>query len=220
MKKQLLSIGVLSALVLTSTTAARADSYAGSDWLFNLSGVLTAPLVGTLALNVVNEPITIGQSSASSITIPVNFPPYFNSTVNATVTGTNVKGSVNIATVIIPSGTISGVNFDLRLQNITVNLVGNATGINPGEVEAFGPRVHDITGVPSTDPFSTNPNTTWATIQNVQVPGPFNTWITIGSATVSVSSWNATRPVPEPASMIALGTGLVGLLAARRRRTR
>lgn len=218
MKKQLFSIGILSALVLTSTTAARADSYYGSDWLFNLSGTLTAPLVGSLSLNVVNESITIGQSSASDITIPVNFPPYFTSTVAATVTGTNVKGSVNIAQVIIPAGTISGVNFNLRLRNITVNLVGDATGINPGIIEAFGPRVHDITGVPSTDPFSTDPNTTWATVAEVQIPGPFNSWLTIGSATVDVDSWNATRPVPEPASMIALGTGLVGLLAARRRR--
>lgn len=213
MKKHLLTLGVLSALVLTSSSIARADSYAGSDWLFNLSGTLFAPLVGATAVTSTNQSITIGQTSMSDITVPMNLPPYLNELVPMTVSGTHLTGQVLVASITLPPGTISGVNVPLVLEEVRINLAGTATGI-AGHSQAFGPRVYEITGTPSDSPFSTDPNTTWATIERVMFGGVVN----IGSARVEVASWSAVRPVPEPASMMALGAGLLGLAARRRKK--
>lgn len=213
MKKHLLTLGVLSALVLTSSNIARADSYGGSDWIFNLSGTLFAPLVGATAVTSNNLAITIGQTSMTDITIPMNIPPYLSQDVPMTVSGTSVTGQILVASITLPAGTISGVNVPLVLEDIRINLAGTATGI-AGHSQAFGPRVYDITGTPSNSPFDTDPNTTWATIDRVMFGGVVN----IGAAHVEVASWSAVRPVPEPASMLALGAGLLGLAARRRKK--
>lgn len=213
MKKQIFSVFALTAAAVLSLNSARADSYAGSDWIFNLSGTLFAPLVGATGVNSTNQAITIGQTSATDITIPMNLPPYLNEIVPITVSGTHLTGQILVASITLPPGTISGVNVPLVLEEVRINFAGTATGI-AGHSEAFGPRVYEITGIPSNSPFDTDPNTTWATIERVMFGGVAN----IGSAHVEVASWSAVRPVPEPASMLALGAGLIGLAARRRKR--
>ncbi|MFQ3609897.1 MAG: PEP-CTERM sorting domain-containing protein [Fimbriimonadales bacterium] len=135
-------------------------------------------------------------------------------------TGSIVSGAFSTAgPILIPGGTISGISFDIRLRNIVVNLHGTVTGFTtsaPGYPDSFGHRVYEITGTPTTDPFSTNPNTTWGQIRDIEAN--FGFWVRIGQANLDIDSWRAYRPVPEPASMLALGSGLVSLIAMRRRR--
>jgi hypothetical protein len=204
MKKHLFAIGALCASMVVS---AHALSYGGSDWSFNLSGMLRVPAAGlNQPVTVINQATTISQSSMTSFGIPLVIPPFLNENVPMTVSGTMVSGNTVVATIVVP-------NPPLTLQNVMINLVGDSTGI-AGHSEAFGPRVYQIDGIPSTNPFSTNPNTTWATIGNVLL----NHTIPLGPGFVEVFSWNAVRDVPEPASMLALGAGLVGLAARRRRK--
>jgi hypothetical protein len=223
--KRAIRILAIAPILAASLAIARADSFAGSDWLFSLQGslIVTGLISTTATLNVSNQPITITQSSPTNLTLPVNFPPFITANVPLTYSGGIVSGQLSTTNIIIPAGTIPGINFNLRLRNVVINIAGQVTGINNGVNEAFGPRVYQIDGIPSPsswdDPSDPNPptNTSWARIGDIDA-NILGNWNRIGQGIVDVDSWLAIRPVPEPASLLALGSGLVGLLGLRRRR--
>jgi hypothetical protein len=214
-------------ILVASLAIARAESFYGSDWLFSFQGklVVTGLISTTPSITVSNQSITITQSTATSISVPLSFPPYLSITVPLTYTPGSpgiVQGSASTTGIIIPANTIPGIGFDLRLDNVLVNIAGNVTGINYALNEAYGPRVYQIDGIPSPgwwdDPSDPNPpgNTSWGRVGDIYARIGF--WTRIGQAILDADYWEATRPIPEPASLLALASGLAGLIGLRRRR--
>ena len=79
---------VIVPLLAASLAVARAESFYGSDWLFSFNGTLivTGLLSTTAPINVSNQSITINQTDATHIQVPLSFPPYISITVPLTYT--------------------------------------------------------------------------------------------------------------------------------------
>lgn len=177
--------------------AAYAYTFEGSDWLFSLHGTLTTPL-GSDPVNVNNQPLTITQSSVSDIVIPLTISGIPVS-VPGTVSGTHLVGHV-VDTTHYDAGS------NIWVRDLTVHLEGDATGINPLVVGAYGARVYEVTGNPSPTSYIT------AKLY-------LNDVVYIGDAVISINDWQMLRPVPEPSGLLVLGAGLASLACKRRRRT-
>jgi hypothetical protein len=64
--KRAIRILAIAPILAASLAIARADSFAGSDWLFSLQGslIVTGPLS---TITVSNQPITINQTSSKCL---------------------------------------------------------------------------------------------------------------------------------------------------------
>jgi hypothetical protein len=225
--KSLTKLSLVSAISTFFAIYAYTQPYSvqGSDWILNLSGTVSVPSLGfSSPVSINNQSVSISQSDNNfnglrdDFTIPFSLPPYIPSAnLNG---GFFVIGSQDgIEAQGFEAGPIqfslSGVG--VRLHGITVNLAGLIAGVNTALTDAYGQRVYLISGVPTTSPFSNAPLTSWGTVQTVEVNLGFG-WQNVGPAQLSISAWSLERPVPEPASLLALGSGLVGLLNLRRRK--
>jgi hypothetical protein len=194
------------AVVLGLPQLALAYSFAGSDWLVNLTGHLNAP-INSLSQDIDQGDIatTIGQTSLSNIDIPLNIAELsLNLDVPGTVSGTHITANTVQQGPI--SLTVSGYN--LRLYNITAHLEGEATSINTFDTSgSFGPRAYGITGYPT----GGSGGTSYVNVGDVRVK-TFIGYVSVGSATVDIYSWNAGRDmgaVPEPGtSAMLLGAAI------------
>lgn len=225
--KGLTKLSLVSAISTLLAICAYTQPYSvqGSDWVLNLSGTVSVLSLGfSSPVSINNQSVSISQSGNNfnglrdDFTVPFSLPPYIPSA--------NLNGgffAIGSQDGIEAQGFEAGpIQFTLggagvRLYGVTVNLAGLIAGVNTALTDAYGQRVYLINGVPTTSPFSNTPLTSWGTVQTVEVNFGFG-WQNVGPAQLSISSWSLERPVPEPASLLALGSGLVGLLNLRRRK--
>ena len=200
-----------------------AQSVQGSDWLFNMSGSIFIPSLGvTLPVSVSGQPVSITQSGNSfddgfnDFQVPLNIPPLPTITLDGGFF--TIGGNPAVKVFKFEPGPINITSpVPAILTNITLNLAGLVNATNPAITDSFGARVYQIVGIPSTNPWSNNPDTSWGYVENIRANLGFG-WQNLGPGQLTFDSWELSRPVPEPASMVALGAGLAGLLGLRRRR--
>jgi len=186
-----------------------------------------------------------GTARADSVTVSGNADPNLQATINIiSLTNGSITFSVTNVLVAGVTSTITGIGFELP-GTITANTPGTCAGNcgnfgaapvvtnDPGNVPQFPAAVLDfavITGAAftggnppginqgQTATFTITGNFTGLT-QAQFLAGVFVRFQSVvDPAFPNVGSDVAHEPVPEPASMLLLGSGLIGVAAGVRRR--
>ncbi|HLL73344.1 MAG TPA: PEP-CTERM sorting domain-containing protein [Pyrinomonadaceae bacterium] len=173
------------------------------------------------------DPVTVSGTSTGTVTgTAANFLSFQGNTFTATTAGGvgSFSGTNRIGTFFLAPTTgetpVTG--------NFTLNLTFTApSGINGGQGATYTATVSGVvstTGAGGVEVVFDNPNQTF-TFSNPNGSGTFtielanNIFVQSGnSANLTAGLRGEQTPVPEPATMILLGTGLAGVAARIRKR--
>ena len=196
--------------------------------------------------NATNYGTTISQSSLTNIQVNdlqmtatggpglvsglgnfvYNLLNFSNGIYDGTVAGSNVtltRGSLLSADLFgLVDTRIAGTGIVLDLHAVipTSTLTGTVTGVDPGASAPWGGgRANFITG--NSGLMDTIALQARARIFALNIATVDTGYLTVGAIENNADSWTLSRaaaPVPEPASMAAMGIGIIGFISKRRRR--
>ncbi|MCS7273214.1 MAG: PEP-CTERM sorting domain-containing protein [Fimbriimonadales bacterium] len=207
----------LVAVAAVLTVNAHALSVYGNDWRLNLSGNLLVPSMGfSTTVSVTNASVEIIQTATNSYQLQHQLPSGFNPStlvltgnINPLPTPQTTILAAGYPLIEVPAGAI--LPMALRFHGVTAIANGDIVGINNAVIEAYGPRVWRIVD-------NNGPN--FVVAGNIQAQIGPNQWLDLGPGFLTLTDWELIRPVPEPASLIALATALTSLVGLRRRTCR
>lgn len=209
-------IAGLAAVAAVLTVNAHALSVYGNDWRLSLNGNLTLPSLGlSTTVSVTNASVEIVQTATNSYQLQRNLPAGFNPStlvltgnINPLPTPQTTILVAGYPLIEIPAGAILPMLPPIRLNGVTAVANGDIVGINNAVNEAYGPRVWRIVK-------NNGPN--FVVAGNIQMEVAPGNWLDVGPGFLTITDWELIRPVPEPASLIALATALTSLAGLRRR---
>jgi hypothetical protein len=226
-KKLIFSLAALVAITVAASTSARADSICivgGTELTGSGSGTLAANVLTITATNVPGGTrITIDATNLPAGAFVSNI--VFNTNGAPTATGTftvangrltNFSGPVNSAGVVVTAGNNTQSQPPFTGFDVEVDLPIAPPGdrLSSGETLSF--VIQGITNVDLCLATGSGPGGSFSLVAHIQGLGTGNQL----SGRYTCTSCNQTAPVPEPMTMLLLGTGLAGVAGAARRRRR
>jgi|GEM_PF-6767107 len=199
----------------------------GTTSATNYGTTLTQSSLSNIQVNDLQMTATNGAGLVSALGgFVYNLLNFSNGIYNGTVAGSNVtltRGSLVSADLFgLVDTRIAGTGIVLDLQAAipTSTLTGTVTGIDPGPSAPFGGgRANFITG--NSGLMDTIALQARARVFTLGIATVDTGYLTVGAIQNNADAWTLSRaaaPVPEPASMAAMGIGIIGFLSKRKRR--
>ena len=187
---------------------------------FNFSATVDATGFGLSASEAVSIDYTYDPGTTpvySSTSSKVDYGPVYGTLLMGGDT-VNINGRVSIRDESLPGGSADWYNFYAANYNVGTSLSGTINGIGPDYFSLYFLNQSTLDMMNSTDLPSSTSFVDKADLMRLDFMDQYTEGARAIKEFASSDEFNFTgTPVPEPATMLLLGSGLVGLAGFRRK---